>query len=193
MAEPRTPDRIGDGQVAFATPFGQTMKPILILFVLALGASACGRQGVNPPDEPAPPVQSPEGMQAVEPAGPSSLANRGSKSFVGRWAANVAWCANPQGERRPVEITPLRFQGYENSCDIARIDEVPGAYVAALACTSEGRTRNERVVLAVSGDMLTLTYPDRDGAVAKLGRCPGSPDPSKDGGGLLGMMKKGED
>jgi len=152
--------------------------------------SACGQAEVNPPDQPAPPVQSPEALRAVEPPGLSSLANRGPASFVGLWAGNAAWCAAPQGAERPIRITPLRFEGYENSCDIARITEVAGGYDADLRCQAEGRTRTERVRLMTSGDMLTILYLDRDGASAKLGRCPGSPKPAEAASPLAAMMKK---
>jgi len=170
------------------------MKPSHpILFALAaVGAllGGCGRSDVNPPDQPAAPVQSPEALREIEPPGPSSLASRGAPSFVGTWSANAAWCANPQGERRPIVLTPMRFEGYENACDIAQIVEVAGGYDAHLVCQAEGQEHRETVRLAVSGDMLMLTYLNRDGAVAKLGRCPGSPKPAGQRNGLVKMLKK---
>ena len=166
------------------------MKTVWLPSLMVLGLAACGPSGVNPPDEPTRPVQSPEALQEIQGPGPSSLANRGAKSFVGRWAANAAWCVNPQGEARPIEITPMRFEGYENSCDIASITEVVSGYDAALVCVAEGETRRERVRLAVSGDMLTLVYLDRDNALTRLGRCPGSPDPADEKSGLAKMLKR---
>ena len=166
------------------------MKTVWLPSLLALGLTACGPSGVNPPDEPARPVQSPEALQEIEAPGPSSRASRGAKSFVGRWAANAAWCADPRGDERPIEITPMRFEGYENSCDIASITEVASGYDAALVCAAEGQTRRERVRLAVSGDMLTLVYLDRDNALIRLGRCPGSPQPAQEKTGLAKMLKR---
>ncbi len=166
------------------------MKIVWLPSLLALGLTACGPSGVNPPDEPARPVQSPEALQEIEAPGPSSLASRGAKSFVGRWAANAAWCADPRGDERPIEITPMRFEGYENSCDIASITEVASGYDAALVCAAEGQTRRERVRLAASGDMLTLVYLDRDNALIRLGRCPGSPEPAQEKTGLAKMLKR---
>jgi hypothetical protein len=166
------------------------MKTVWLPSLLALGLTACGPSGVNPPDEPARPVQSPEALQEIEAPGPSSLASRGAKSFVGRWAANAAWCADPGGDERPIEITPMRFEGYENSCDIASITEVASGYDAALVCAAEGQTRRERVRLAVSGDMLTLVYLDRGNALIRLGRCPGSPEPAQEKTGLAKMLKR---
>lgn len=135
----------------------------------------CGDHEVNPPDRPAAPLRTAEAMQAVEPPGPSSLASRGPRSFVGIWAADAAWCAEPQGERRPITITPLRFEGYENRCDIADIEETPNGYLAYLTCGAEGRTVAERIHMAASGDMMNLTYLDRDMTTVKLLRCPSSP------------------
>lgn len=167
------------------------MRPLTPL-LLALLVAACDRGPVNPPDEPARPVQSPEALQDIQAPGPASLAGRGAKSFVGRWTANAAWCADPQGERRPVEITPLRFDGYENRCDIERITEIASGYELALVCTAEGQTRHERVFAAVSGDMLSLVYLDRgDDTPTRLGRCPGSPNPATQTSGLMKMLKKG--
>lgn len=163
------------------------MKRLASLLTTLL-LTACGNGGVNPPDEPAAPVRSPEALQAVEAPGPSSLANRGPASFVGRWAANAVWCANPKGDQRPIEITPMRFEGLENSCEIASITEVTGGYDAALVCQAEGQTVRERVRMAVSGDMLTLIYLDRERDVTRLGRCPGSPTPASEKTGLAKML-----
>lgn len=166
------------------------------LFALALGPvllAGCGESSVNPPDQPAAPVQSPEALREIDPPGPASLARRGAPSFVGVWSANALWCANPQGDRRPIILTPQRFEGYENSCDIARIREVAGGYDADLVCQSEGQTAQETVRLAVSGDMLMLTYLDREGQMTKLGRCPGSPKAeASSSGGLMKMLKKAD-
>ncbi len=168
----------------------RALLPSLLAMTAASLTAGCGDSSVNPPDQPAAPVQSPEALREIEPPGPSSLASRGAPSFVGVWSANAAWCADPRGERRPITLTPMRFEGYENSCDIARIVETPGAYDANLVCQAEGQEHRETVRLAVSGDMLTLTYLDRDGAVAKLGRCPGSPKPAGQGNDLVKMLKK---
>jgi len=145
------------------------------MVALTLMVAGCGDGAVNPPDEPAAPLRTPEAMQPVEPAGPSSLASRGPRSFVGVWAANPVWCANPLGANRPVTITPLRFEGYENNCEIASIDETASGYLATLKCTAEGQARTERAHMATTGEVMNLTWVDRDMATVKLLRCPGSP------------------
>jgi hypothetical protein len=159
------------------------------LAVVALVLSACGDHQVNPPDQPAAPLRTAEAMQAVEPPGPSSLASRGPRSFVGVWAVDPEWCARPQGDRQPITITPLRFDGYENRCDIARIDEMQNGYVATLTCQAEGQTVTERAHMAASGDVMTLTYLDRDMTTVKLARCPGSPRAPDPANPLEKMMK----
>ncbi len=139
---------------------------------LLLCLTACGNQGpVNPPTEPAAPVQVDD--PAVPPAKgqTSMLPGRGPTSFVGRWAADVSWCAAPQGERRPIEITSTRFEGYENSCEIAAVDEVADGYVATLACVSEGTARSERVRFQVTDDVMRLSWLDRAGGPVTLRKC----------------------
>lgn len=146
------------------------MRTLAILLAAAL--SACGEAGpVNPPTEPARPIE------AVDPGAPaddgtvSMMPGRGPTSFVGRWAADVAWCAAPQGAERPIEITPTRFEGYENSCSIAAIDEVVDGYIATLACMSEGAASSERVRFRVTGDVMRLTYLDREVEATTLRKC----------------------
>jgi hypothetical protein len=139
---------------------------------LLLFLGACGDNGpVNPPTQPAAPVT------AADPGAPaargqtSMLPGRGATSFVGRWAADVSWCAAPQGERRPIEITSSRFEGYENSCEIAAVDEVADGYIATLACVSEGEARSERVRFQVTQDVMRLSYLDRAGDPVTLRKC----------------------
>lgn len=139
-----------------------------IAFVLA----ACGEAApANPPTEPARPVGDVDPTAPAAAGQTSMLPGRGPTSFVGRWAADVTWCANPQGERRPIEITSTRFTGYENACEIAAVDEVADGYVATLACVSEGRARSERVRFQVSEDVMRLTYMDREGDPVTLRKC----------------------
>lgn len=152
--------------------------------------AACDRGNVNPPDEPAQPIRTPEAMTPAPNASGASSFTAGAKSFVGRWAASAAWCQRPQGERRPIVITPMRFEGYENSCDIASIDERSSGYDARLVCQSEGMRREERVHMSVSGDVLNVIYLDREDAQVKLGRCPDSPDLADEKMDLGAMLKK---
>jgi len=157
------------------------MKTLIVSTLALCGLLAgCDAGNVNPPTEPAQPIRTPEAMTpAPNASGASSFAG-GAKSFVGRWALSAEWCQRPQGERRPILITPLRFEGYENSCAIASIDEAGGGYDARLVCRSEGAQREERVRMSVSGDVLNLIYLDREDAQVKLGRCPNSPDLADD-------------
>lgn len=133
--------------------------------------SACNEmRDVNPPTEPAQGIPIDEATPQGTP-GTLTLPGRGPVSFVGRWAGNPSWCAAPQGDRRPIDITPLRFEGYENSCAIAAVDEVVDGYVATLDCQSEGTTRRERVKMAVASDTMTLSWLDRAGPPTTLHQC----------------------
>lgn len=136
----------------------------------AAAVAACGPGDPNPPTRPAAPVDTPEATAPATGRGPV-VPGTGPTSFVGRWAADVSWCPRSTGPQRPIEITTTRFEGYENSCAIASVDQITGGYEAALSCTSEGLTTSERVRMEVSGQNMRLTWPERDGAVVQLTRC----------------------
>ena len=158
----------------------------IIAAALTLGMAGCERQSVNPPTEPAQPVTGSGTYVGEAPAsaGPAT----GPASFVGRWAANVAWCARPAGDQAPIVITPTRFDGYENRCEVVSVVEVDDSYVADLSCQAEGQAVREQVRMAVTDDILNLSYLDRDGAAVQLYRCPGSLK-AEGQAGLSGLLK----
>ncbi|WP_029416810.1 hypothetical protein [Brevundimonas bacteroides] len=144
--------------------------PAVVLSALAL--VACGDAApVNSPTEPAAPVTAPDPALPADKGTVSMVPGRGPVSFVGRWTADVSWCLNTQGPERPIEITPTRFEGYENSCAIGAVDQAADGYVATLACVAEGTSSQERVKLSVSDDVLRLTYLDRGGGPVMLRKC----------------------
>jgi hypothetical protein len=145
----------------------------LSLLALVMVA-ACGSEEINSPTDPARPIDTPEAAAppVAPPAGVGSvMPGSGPQTFVGKWAADVSWCANATGPERPIEITPTRFQGYENSCVIASVDQIDGGYDAALVCEAEGVRSQERVRMAVRGQSMDLTWLSRDNAVVKLAKC----------------------
>ena len=157
----------------------KSLRPALVAVLLL---AACDRQTVNPPTEPAAPIASPEVTPApAEPPGVGpALPGSGPATFVGRWAGSAAWCANTTGAERPITITPLRFEGYENSCAITSLDQVNDGYELTLACEAEGDVSRERVRLSRQEDVLRLTWLNRNDAVVLLVRCPaeaGTPRP----------------
>ncbi len=142
------------------------------LLVSSLLLAGCGEQGpVNPPTEPAAAIPIEGGDAPAAKGQTSMLPGRGATTFVGRWAADVSWCAAPQGAQWPIEISSTRFEGYENSCEIAAVQEVADGYVATLACVSEGTTRAERVRFQVTDDIMRLSYLDRAGEPVTLRKC----------------------
>ncbi len=139
-----------------------------------LAVAACDRGEPNPSIDPAEPGDTPEAAAPPSTPPPGSgpiQPGAGPRSFVGRWAADVSWCPNTTGPEQPIEITTTRFEGYENSCAIASIDQVADGYEAALTCTAEGAVSNERVRMAVAGQALRLTWLNRDNAVVTLTKC----------------------
>lgn len=138
------------------------------LFLAALCVSACGQdEKVNPPTQPAQPITEPGAVEAPGVDRPGT----GAPSFIGDWAGDVAWCAAPQGERRPIVITATRFEGYENRCDITDITEVGTSYYARLNCLAQGAATSERVRMTVSDQIMRLTYLDRDPTPVELNKC----------------------
>ncbi|QTC90021.1 hypothetical protein [Brevundimonas goettingensis] len=130
------------------------------------GLAGCDRSRVNPPTEPAKAITSPI-VDATAEAPSDSMAplmpGTGPTSFIGRWSADPALCAAPQGNRRPLEITTMRFEGPEGGCDIARIDQVTGGYQATLSCPAPNGAHVERVQMSVVGQTLDVAYVDRRG------------------------------
>ncbi|MFN4041108.1 MAG: hypothetical protein ACK4I0_05540 [Brevundimonas sp.] len=149
------------------------MRSLIPALSILLLAGACGeRTDVNPPTEPARPLERGSTAPSAGPSSvPANLPGAGPANFVGRWSADVAWCAAPQGDQHPIEISTTRFEGYENSCDITRIDQRDGGYEAALSCVAEGQTSNERVRMVVEDQTMTLTYLDRGRRQVALTRC----------------------
>ncbi|CAN5388984.1 hypothetical protein BH10PSE1_BH10PSE1_15470 [soil metagenome] len=154
------------------------MKTV-VLFALVLPALAlagCGQgKKLNPPTEPAQAIDQPDVAPPATGSSGGGVAGTGPVSFVGRWAADVSWCANTNGENRPIEITPIRFETSQKSCHIYSVDETANGYLTVLQCRPAGQSRGapqqERVQLSVVGQMLTLTWPDQGGAQVKLLKC----------------------
>lgn len=152
-------------------------RALIPAFAAVLLIAACDRQAVNPPTEPAAPIATPEAAPpAPKPPGVGTvMPGAGPASFVGRWAGNLAWCANTSGAQQPVVLTPLRFEGYENRCAITSLEQVVDGYEVTLACQAEGGASRERVRLSAQDDVLRLTWLNRNEAVLLLRRCPAAP------------------
>lgn len=141
-----------------------------------LGLAACSPPGqVNPPTEPAQPVR---GAAAAPPAAQEApgldtlMRGTGAASFIGRWAAVADWCAHPQGDRVPVDISITELRGYENRCAIVSIDERGEGYDAVLDCQGEGLRERERVRFEATDATLRLIWLDRPGGeTSRFIRC----------------------
>ena len=162
----------------------RTLFPIMAAVALTLNTAGCERESVNPPTQPAQPITS---SGASVGSAPAAAAN-GPASFVGQWAANLAWCARPPGPQGAFVITPTRFDGAGNRCEVVSVVEIDDAYVAELSCQRPNQVVREHVRLAATDDILNLSWLDRDGADAQLYRCPGSPEPEEQAG-LGGLLK----
>lgn len=158
------------------------MKTHRLLPLIVLSLAACGESEVNPPTDPAPPILTPE-AETPKPAPPPGVGTvmpgSGPQTFVGRWAARAGWCGRTNGPERPIEISTIRFEGYENSCGIVAVSQVADGYEASLACAAEGQTSSERVRMSVQGDTMRLVWLNRNEATVSLVRCavPGAVQP----------------
>ncbi len=80
--------------------------------------------------------------------------------YVGRWAADPAWCANKPGETDalPITITETAFLGYENECemDVVATDEA-GVYSIRRQCVGEGVPYEDDISVSINNDRMTLT------------------------------------
>ncbi|MNS61752.1 hypothetical protein D3C72_947880 [compost metagenome] len=148
------------------------MRSLAAACVVAIALGACDRDGgVNPPTEPARPIEGTAPPARRPPDAKSMLPGAGPVSFVGRWAAEADWCFNPRGDRVPIEITTTELRGYENRCDIQRITELSTGYEAALKCDAEGEARYERVRMTATAQTLAITWMDRSDRPVRLLRC----------------------
>lgn len=65
----------------------------------------------------------------------------------------------------------MQFSGDGNRCDIASIDQAINGYDATLRCQAGPEVRTERVSMAVAGQVLTLTWLDRQDDPVALTKC----------------------
>lgn len=133
-------------------------------FVLAFALAACSQADGDVAATSPAPAAPPSAAASPEPA---------AAGFIGDWAADAGWCADPTGAERPIRISQDRFEGYENACDIVSLDGGAGDWTAALVCLAEGQQSAERVRMRVDGDRMELSYLDRGGEPVRLTRCAG--------------------
>lgn len=150
------------------------MRRLLLAVSLPLLLTACDQPPTQPAAESEPAAATPAVEQPAEPA-PEPQAEADKAPLFGVWAADLSWCGG-EGEGFPITISATRFEGRENTCDITELaDNGDGTFTASLACTSEGQSTNENVVMepifGPTGEGLRLTYVDRGGEPATVFRC----------------------
>jgi hypothetical protein len=101
-------------------------------------------------------------------------------AFAGRWAAEPALCARGGEEDRSITLGPSRFEGNETSCDMTVTEEGENAWSADLDCPPDDMATDENIHLSLEeesdegeGEVMTLTYLDREDHEVTLMRCPG--------------------
>jgi len=134
------------------------------LFMLATLLAACDPPGrVNPPTEPAQPIQGP-GTSAAPPLRPSGMEplmrGAGAPSFIGRWAATAAVCAQA-ADQTALEITTTDMQGRGLRCAIETINERGQGYDALLSCETAAGQAEQPVRFEATDDTLRLIWLDQ--------------------------------
>ncbi|MCE8033594.1 MAG: hypothetical protein LPK20_03390 [Halomonas sp.] len=101
-------------------------------------------------------------------------------AYAGRWATEPALCAEGGDEDRAITLGPSRFEGTEASCDMTVTEEGANAWVAELDCPPDDMATDESIRMSLEqedeegdGEVLTLTYLDREDHEVTLMRCPG--------------------
>lgn len=91
-----------------------------------------------------------------------------AEDYVGRWAAEKAWCANsPEDtDQVSVRIDADAMHGYENRCEFTDVTRNGSTFGITMVCASEGEVYDDAMELAVMGDTMIM-----DGAI-RLHRCP---------------------
>lgn len=155
-------------------------RACLAVLGLPLLLSACD-SAPQAPASSAPPAEQRAASQAPAADAPAAAAPAAQPSgldaatmapLIGSWAADAAGCA------RPIVTTATSFRGAENVCEITGwTDSGDGTHTAALTCTAEGQTVNERIAMTPlfgpTGEGLRLDYLDREGAdPVTVFRCP---------------------
>ena len=93
--------------------------------------------------------------------------------WVGTWAAEAEWCENDDtSEEGPVHIEPEGYYGFEAQCRYEVVRRTGAASWRIDAdCTAGGRPYRETLLYALDGDLLRVTYLDRDGENVTFRRC----------------------
>lgn len=99
-------------------------------------------------------------------------------AYAGRWAPDPALCGRDDEEDRAMTIGPSRFEGTEVSCEMEVTEEGSNVWEAQLDCPGDDIANDERIRMSLEegdedGEVMTLTYLDREDHEVTLMRCPG--------------------
>ena len=134
--------------------------PAAALMLVACQPNDDGRLDTADPDTRAAAPRAPESSSVPAPA-----------AYVGRWAADLTWCANTIGPERPIQITETQFQGYENTCEITERQAADDGWTATFVCQAEGQVSTHPVRIVANGTRLAITWID-EGYDVDWRRCP---------------------
>lgn len=111
------------------------------------------------------------GDEAIASSAKSSLSGSGeggsAPAYVGVWATSSARCLE---DDMRIKVTARGTEEFDSLCSFDKITEGPGRWKVAQTCHVEGTGRGSRLEMAMEGDRLIMSFPQR-GTSTTLVRC----------------------
>jgi hypothetical protein len=139
--------------------------------MLILAGCSGGGGGASSSAQPSSAAQQTEAPAKTTQVAAKPAAEKDLASLFGNWGLDPANCGD-----QVLKISKARFEGPGSGCDISGYtDNGDGTYTAAMSCTANGQTSNERIqmrpIFAPTGEGIDLVYLDRKNLASEVLRC----------------------
>ncbi len=80
--------------------------------------------------------------------------------YVGRWAAEAAWCKNARGEgdEVPIVLRARALSGLENECRFTSLTKSGNRWQVQANCRGEGRRGRDHWIMERRGERLAIFW-----------------------------------